>query len=65
MRKPLNSGERRQRFSIRKFSIGVASATIGFALLGGAFLGQPDLVQGQQQVKIDYHYINYEDLTAQ
>ncbi|MFA9468706.1 G5 domain-containing protein [Streptococcus sp. E24BD] len=70
MKRLFSNWERLQRFSIRKLSVGVVSATVGAAILGFAMVSQPAQAQSQevsvgQSITIDYHYVNYEDLTPQ
>ncbi|EIC76352.1 G5 domain-containing protein, partial [Streptococcus oralis] len=55
-------GEKRQRFSFRKLSVGLVSATIGSFFLSGQITGDLTSVkaaeiQSQQSAQVKYHYV--------
>ena len=61
-------GEKRQRFSFRKLSVGLVSATIGSFFLSGQITGDLTSVkaaeiQSQQSVQVKYHYVVESELT--
>ncbi|EFU62302.1 SIALI-17 repeat-containing surface protein [Streptococcus oralis] len=61
-------GEKRQRFSFRKLSVGLVSATIGSFLLSGQIAGDLTSVkaaeiQSQQSAHVKYHYVVESELT--
>ncbi|MGK8865975.1 SIALI-17 repeat-containing surface protein [Streptococcus oralis] len=61
-------GEKRQRFSFRKLSVGLVSATIGSFFLSGQITGDLTSVkaaeiQSQQSAHVKYHYVVESELT--
>ena len=61
-------GEKRQRFSFRKLSVGLVSATIGSFFLSGQITGDLTSVkaaeiQSQQSAQVKYHYVVESELT--
>jgi len=61
-------GEKRQRFSFRKLSVGLVSATIGSFFLNGQITGDLTSVkaaeiQSQQSAQVKYHYVVESELT--
>ena len=61
-------GEKRQRFSFRKLSVGLVSATIGSFFLNGQMAGgltsvKAAEIQSQQSAQIKYHYVVESELT--
>ena len=61
-------GEKRQRFSFRKLSVGLVSATIGSFLLSGQMAGgltsvKAAEIQSQQSAQVKYHYVVESELT--
>ena len=61
-------GEKRQRFSFRKLSIGLVSATIGSFFLNGQMAGgltsvKAAEIQSQQSAQVKYHYVVESELT--
>ena len=61
-------GEKRQRFSFRKLSVGLVSATIGSFFLSGQIAGDLTSVkaaeiQSQQSAQVKYHYVVESELT--
>ena len=61
-------GEKRQRFSFRKLSVGLVSATIGSFFLSGQMAGDLTSVkaaeiQSQQSAQVKYHYVVESELT--
>ena len=61
-------GEKRQRFSFRKLSVGLVSATIGSFFLSGQITGDLTSVkaaeiQSQQSAHVKYHYVVEPELT--
>ena len=61
-------GEKRQRFSFRKLSVGLVSATIGSFFLSGQIAGNLTSVkaaeiQSQQSAQVKYHYVVESELT--
>ena len=61
-------GEKRQRFSFRKLSVGLVSATIGSFFLSGQITGDLTSVkaaeiQNQQSAHVKYHYVVESELT--
>ncbi|WP_347098488.1 SIALI-17 repeat-containing surface protein [Streptococcus oralis] len=61
-------GEKRQRFSFRKLSVGLVSATIGSFFLNGEITGDLTSVkaaeiQSQQSAQVKYHYVVESELT--
>ena len=61
-------GEKRQRFSFRKLSVGLVSATIGSFFLNGQMAGDLTSVkaaeiQSQQSAQVKYHYVVESELT--
>ena len=61
-------GEKRQRFSFRKLSVGLVSATIGSFFLSGQIAGDLTYVkaaeiQSQQSAQVKYHYVVESELT--
>ena len=61
-------GEKRQRFSFRKLSVGLVSATIGSFFLNGQMTGDLTSVkaaeiQSQQSAQVKYHYVVESELT--
>ena len=61
-------GEKRQRFSFRKLSVGLVSATIGSFFLSGQITGDLTSVkaaeiQSQQSTHVKYHYVVESELT--
>ena len=60
--------EKRQRFSFRKLSVGLVSATIGSFFLSGQITGDLTSVkaaeiQSQQSAQVKYHYVVESELT--
>ena len=61
-------GEKRQRFSFRKLSVGLVSATIGSFFLNGQMAGgltsvKAAEIQSQQSAQVKYHYVVESELT--
>ena len=61
-------GEKRQRFSFRKLSVGLVSATIGSFFLSGQMAGgltsvKAAEIQSQQSAQVKYHYVVESELT--
>ncbi|ANR74511.1 ZmpA/ZmpB/ZmpC family metallo-endopeptidase [Streptococcus sp. oral taxon 064] len=61
-------GEKRQRFSFRKLSVGLVSATIGSFFLSGQMAGgltsvKAAEIQSQQSAHVKYHYVVESELT--
>ena len=61
-------GEKRQRFSFRKLSVGLVSATIGSFFLNGQMAGgltsvKAAEIQSQQFAHVKYHYVVESELT--
>jgi len=61
-------GEKRQRFSFRKLSVGLVSATIGSFFLNGQMAGgltsvKASEIQSQQSAQVKYHYVVESELT--
>ncbi|CAM1658681.1 hypothetical protein SORA22_05930 [Streptococcus oralis] len=61
-------GEKRQRFSFRKLSVGLVSATIGSFFLSGQITGgltsvKAAEIQSQQSAQVKYHYVVESELT--
>ena len=61
-------GEKRERFSFRKLSVGLVSATIGSFFLSGQITGDLTSVkaaeiQSQQSAHVKYHYVVESELT--
>ncbi|RSK18054.1 Immunoglobulin A1 protease precursor [Streptococcus oralis] len=61
-------GEKRQRFSFRKLSVGLVSAAIGSFFLSGQITGDLTSVkaaeiQSQQSAQVKYHYVVESELT--
>ena len=61
-------GEKRQRFSFRKLTVGLVSATIGSFFLSGQITGDLTSVkaaeiQSQQSAQVKYHYVVESELT--
>ena len=60
--------EKRQRFSFRKLSVGLVSATIGSFFLSGQMAGgltsvKAAEIQSQQSAQVKYHYVVESELT--
>ena len=61
-------GEKRERFSFRKLSVGLVSATIGSFFLNGQMAGgltsvKAAEIQSQQSAQVKYHYVVESELT--